>query len=208
MTERRIAVVNAGVSNPSTTRLLADRLVSAVEGDLTALGLAPVTKHVELRVHAHELVDHALTGFPAPGLRAALDDVIGADGVIMVTPIYMASFSGLFKLFADALADGALTGKPALIAATGGTLRHSLALDHAVRPLFAYLRAVVVPTGVYAAPEDWAGDAAAGTALGVRVQRAAAELSALVAARTVEPVVDPFDQPTPFEELLRGEGRG
>lgn len=201
MTRRSIAVVNAGVGTPSTTRLLADRLTAAVVADLRALDVEVDVAHVDLRNHAHELVDHALTGFPAPALRAALDTVIDADGVIMVTPIYMASFSGLFKLFADALSDGALTGKPAIVAATGGTLRHSLALEHAVRPLFAYLRAVVVPTGVYAAPEDWAG---AGEALGRRVSRAAAELSALVAVRSAPPAVDPFDEPIPFDQILRG----
>jgi FMN reductase len=71
--------------------------------------------------------------------------------VIAVTPIFSASYSGLFKTFFDVLERGALAGKPVLIAATGGSERHSLALEHAVRPLFAYLRAVVVPTAVYAA---------------------------------------------------------
>ncbi len=65
----------------------------------------------------------------------------GADGVIAVTPVFTASYSGLFKSFFDLIDPTALTGTPVLIGATGGTARHSLVLDHALRPLFAYLRA-------------------------------------------------------------------
>jgi FMN reductase len=90
--------------------------------------------------------------------------------------VFSASYSGLFKSFFDVLDKDALTGKPVLIAATGGTARHSLVLEHALRPLFAYLRAVVVPTGVYAASEDWGGEGLAG-----RIERAAGELAALMA---------------------------
>ncbi|WP_208643452.1 NAD(P)H-dependent oxidoreductase, partial [Streptomyces diastatochromogenes] len=75
----------------------------------------------------------------------------------------------------------ALTGKPVLVAATGGTARHSLALEHALRPLFAYLRAVVVPTAVYAASEDWGGNGDALTdTLPRRIARAGRELAALL----------------------------
>ena len=84
-----------------------------------------------------------------------MDAVAAADGLIVVSPIFSASYSGLFKSFFDVLDPAALDGKPVLIAATGGTERHSLVLDHALRPLFSYLHAVVVPTGVFAATSDW-----------------------------------------------------
>jgi FMN reductase len=125
-----------------------------------------------------------------------------------VTPIYTASYSGLFKTFFDVLEDGMLEGKPVLIAATAGTARHSLALEFAVRPLFAHLRARVVPTAVFAASEDFAGSAPDGS-LSARVERAARELAdalqtdGRLGSRTVGPV-DHFADPTPFEELLRG----
>ena len=77
------------------------------------------------------------------------------------------------------LEHGTLEGKPVLVAATAGTARHSLVLDHAMRPLFAYLRAVVVPTGVFAASEDFGRPTVAG-ALSTRIDRAAGELAALV----------------------------
>ena len=98
-----------------------------------------------------------------------------------------------------------LGGKPVLIAATGGTARHSLALEHAVRPLFAYLNAAVVPTAVYAASEDW-GDGGNGVDGGLvdRIDRAAGELARAIAAGSTDRPVDPFEHPADFEELLGG----
>jgi FMN reductase len=205
MTARKLAVVSAGIGVPSSTRLLADRLAAATAAALRERGVDVEVEVVELREHGHELVDAVLTGFVAPGLRPVVDAVVGADGLIAVTPTFSASYNGLFKLFFDALEDGALDGKPTLVAATGGTGRHSLALEHAVRPLMAYLHAVVVPTSVFAAPEDWAGGAAGVPALDRRIARAAGELADLVAARPVTAAPDPFEDPVPFEQLLRGE---
>ena len=205
MTTRRLAVVSAGLGVPSSSRLLADRLTAAVTAALHERGVTAKVEVVELRDHAHELVDAVLTGFPGGGLRQAVDAVVGADGLIVVTPIFSASYNGLFKLFFDALEDGVLSGKPVLAGATGGTGRHSLALEHAVRPLFAYLRAVVVPTAVFAAPEDWAGGTTGVPALAERIARAAGELADLMADRRAPQQVDRFDDPIPFEQLLKGD---
>jgi FMN reductase len=205
MTTRTLAVVSAGVGVPSSTRLLADRLAAATTAALRERSVEIEVEVVELREHGHELVDAVLTGFVAPGLRTVVDAVAGADGLIAVTPTFSASYNGLFKLFFDALEDGVLDGKPTLVAATGGTGRHSLALEHAVRPLMAYLHAVVVPTAVFAAPEDWAGGAAGVPALDRRIARAAGELADLVAGRPSTAAPDPFEDPVPFEQLLRGE---
>ncbi|GAA1037098.1 FMN reductase [Streptomyces murinus] len=166
----KLVVVSAGLSAPSSTRLLADRLAAAV-ADRTPVD----TEVIELRDLAVEIAHQFTNGFPGKALAAAQDAVTGADGLIVVTPVFSASYSGLFKSFFDVLDKDALTGKPVLIAATGGTARHSLVLDHALRPLFSYLRAVVVPTGVYAASEDWG---AAG--LPERIERAARELADLM----------------------------
>ncbi len=200
-----VVVVSAGLSVPSSTRLLADRLAAATT---RALPGAEVT-HVELRGLAHELTDHLLTGFPAPDLAGALDAVRRADALIVVTPVFSASYSGLFKTFFDVLEPGVLDGTPVLVAATAGTARHSLVLDHALRPLFAYLHAVVVPTGVFAATDDF-GDAG----LDTRIARAAGELAVLVGGAAAEgaagsrrrTVADQLDDPTPFADLLRGVG--
>ncbi|MGZ4538019.1 MAG: FMN reductase [Blastococcus sp.] len=199
---RTLAVVSAGLGNPSSTRLLADRLTAATVEALRERGITATVEVVELRQHARDLADNLLTGFPNASLREAVDTVTGADGLIVVTPIFSASFSGLFKTFFDVLDKDALAGRPVLMGATAGTARHSLALEHALRPLFAYLRAVVAPTAVFAASEDWAGGNAG---LHDRITRAAGELADLMAGRPPAAPADPFDDPTTsFEELLKG----
>lgn len=192
---RRVAVVTAGLSDPSSTRLLADLLASATTRALaTGPDVEPVeTKVVELRPLAHAITDHLLTGFATGDLADALETVRRADAVIAVTPVFSASYSGLFKSFFDVLETGALDGTPVLVAATAGTARHSLVLEHALRPLFSHLHAVVVPTGVFAASEDW-GAAGADRALVRRVERAAGELATLVRARPAESKPDQFDR--------------
>jgi FMN reductase len=192
----KLVVVSAGLSVPSSTRLLADRLAAATAGETSA-----EVRVIELRDLAVEIAHTFTNGFPGRELSAAFDAVREADGLIVVTPVFSASYSGLFKSFFDALGateQDALAGKPVLIAATGGTARHSLVLDHALRPLFAYLKAVVVPTGVYAASEDWGAEGLDG-----RVRRAAGELAALMSGLSaVQGPADAGPGVVPFEERL------
>jgi FMN reductase len=204
MTTRTIAVVSAGLSNPSSTRLLADRLAAATVEALRARGDDATVELVELRNHARDLADNLTTGFANTSLQAAIDTVVGADAVIAVTPVFSASYSGLFKTFFDVIDKDALIGTPVLLGATAGTARHSLVVEFAMRPLFAYLRAVPIPTGVFAAAEDWAGGGD-GALIG-RIDRAAAELADVLAGHpAATKPVDPFADPTTsFEELLKG----
>lgn len=170
-----VAVVSAGMSDASSTSLLADRLAEAARDGLA--GTPVRIERVDLRPLAHAVADHLLTGFPGPELRTALDTVAGADALIAATPTYKASYSGLFKSFFDLVDDAALEDVPVLVAATGGTARHSLMLDTAMRPLFTHLKALVLPLGVYAATEDWAGGS-----LESRIRRAGAQLARSIAA--------------------------
>ena len=207
MSSRTLAVVSAGLSVPSSSRLLADRLSTATVDALRERGISAAVETVELRQHARDLADNLLTGFPNEGLRGAMDAVVSADGLIAVTPIFSASYSGLFKTFFDVLDKDSLAGKPVLLGATAGTARHSLALEHAMRPLFAYLRAIAVPTAVFAASEDWAGGDATSPALTGRAHRAARELADLVAGRVPATPADPFADPVrSFQDLLHGAG--
>ena len=168
MSPRSIVVVSAGLSDPSSTTLLARLL-----GEATAAALSDEVEvtHVELRPLAHALTDHLLTGFSSGELAQAQEAVAQADAVIAVTPVFSASYSGLFKSFVDVLEPGILEGTPVLLAATAGTARHSLVLEHALRPLFTYQRAVPVPTAVFAATDDFAS-----ADLDARIARAAGEL--------------------------------
>src|SRR3954468_3233679 len=133
-TTRTIAVVSAGLSVPSSTRLLADRLTAATVEALRQRGDDATVEVIELREHARDLADNLVTGFANGPLRTAVETVSGADALIAVTPIFSASYSGLFKTIFDVLDKEPLVGKPVLLGATAGTARHSLALEHAVRP--------------------------------------------------------------------------
>ena len=220
---RRIVVVTAGLSQPSSTRLLADQLADAVTTSVTARGETATVDVIELRDLATELAATMVTGgVPTPAVTRARDLVSSADGLVAVTPVFSASYSGLFKLFFDALDPDAINGMPVIVAATAGTSRHSLVLDFALRPLFTYLRAIVVPTGVFAATEDFGGGAE-GEALASRISRAASELAGLVVAeggsvggfvpgaadqrrRTSGATLD--TDITPFATLLQGHAGG
>lgn len=202
MRRPKLTVVTAGLSQPSSTRLLADRLAAATERALGARGVEVTVEFIELREHAHDVTNAALSGFPSPRLREVVTNVIEADGLIAVTPIINASYSGLFKAFFDVLDADALSGKPVLISATGGTERHSLALEHALRPLFSHLKAVAVPTAVYAASADWGPGKSDDGALVNRIERAASELADQMSRNPSGGPADPFDDVMSFEELL------
>ncbi|WMX46188.1 FMN reductase [Streptomyces roseicoloratus] len=197
----KLVAVSAGLSSPSSTRLLADRLLQITRHRLAEQEYAVDADVVELRDVAVDIANGLVTGFPSERLQEAIDKVTGADGVIAVTPVFTASYSGLFKSFFDLIDPAALTGTPVLIGATGGTARHSLVLDHALRPLFAYLRAVVAPTAVYAASEDWGSGGDAYTeGLPSRITRAGTEFADLIAGRPERTRED--DEVVPFAQQL------
>lgn len=215
-----LTVVTAGLSKPSSTRLLADRLAeSAVRqlgGSTTDSGTSapqltddvrPVEiTVVELRDLATEIAHHMVAGFPGPALREALEAVERADALIAVTPVFAASYSGLFKSFFDVLDRDALDGTPVLLAATGGTARHSLALEYALRPLFAHLRASPVPTAVFAASEDWGAGDTQTADLPTRIDRAASELATALSSAPAHRPDDDTPDVIPFADQLAALG--
>ena len=192
-TVKRIAIISAGLSKPSSTRLLADKIADAVISHLTEHGFEVAIDAFELRDTATEVTNNILTGFPSPKLAEVLERVSTADGLIAVTPVFTSSYNGLFKSFFDVLDDQALVDMPVLVGATAGSPRHSLVLDYAMRPLFTYLHAIVVPTGVFAASSDWGGGTEEASSLSYRIDRAAGELAGLVAtSHRSNEVRDPF----------------
>jgi FMN reductase len=212
MSDRTIAVISAGLNQPSSTRMLADRLAEATVAELAARGLSASVETFELRDVAHELINNLLTGFPSGDLRTVLAAVTGADGLIAVSPVFATTYSGLFKTFVDILDREALTGMPVLLGATGGTPRHSLALEYSMRPLFTYLHADVARTSVFASTDDWAGAAggpdrggsaaAERNALHSRILRAGRELAEMAAAQPHATPPDPFADAPSFTDLL------
>lgn len=198
---RRIVAISAGLREPSSTTLLGQRLVEATVTALADRGVLADVETVELRQHGPGILQ-AMTSFPPEDLRAVFERVAAADGVIALTPLYNTSYSGLFKSFIDVLPEGALSGTPVLLGATGGTPRHSLALDYALRPMFAYLHAEVLTTAVFAATPDWGASADDVRPLPERIARAGEALAAVLAARAPRVAPDDFGRTESFADML------
>jgi FMN reductase len=171
----RLVVVSAGTSDPSSTRMLADRVAARATALAASHDASVAVSVVELRDIATEIATALTSQLIGPRLQKAIDALAAADGIVAAAPVYKAGPSGLFTSFFQVLDNDLLIGKPVVLAATAGTQRHALVADEQMRPLFAYLRALPVPTSLFAAPEDW-GDAA----LGARADRAATELLLLM----------------------------
>ena len=171
----RLVIISAGTSDPSSTRLLADR-ISDRSCELAACHGRTVTSNViELREISADISSALVSQLITPRLQAAIALLGEADGIIASTPVYKAGPSGLFTSFIDVLDDDLIIARPVVLAATAGTARHALVVDEQMRSMFAYLRALTIPTGLFAAPEDW-GD----PALNARIDRAAVELVLLM----------------------------
>ena len=170
-----VVVVSAGTSDPSSTRLLADRVTQRVAALAASRGHAVTASVIELREIAADITTALTSQLITPRLQQAIDALGAADGVIAATPVYKAAASGLFTSFFHVLDNDLLIAKPVVLAATAGTSRHALVADQEMRPLFAFLRAMTVPTSLFAAPDDWSD-----TALATRIDRAALELVLLM----------------------------
>jgi FMN reductase len=200
---RRITVISAGLGVPSSSRLLADQLAASAERQLAAAGYAVDIAVVELRDLAVDIANNFVTGYAAPRLAEVIASVDSSDGVIAVSPVFSASYSGLFKSFIDVLDPKSLEGKAVLLAATAGTDRHQMVLDYAMRPLFSYLRTRIAATAVFAGPQDWGNDDDGGSPLSVRVDRAAGEFVDLLKDSGQQRKPAALES-LPFEQLLAG----
>ncbi|MGW2938296.1 CE1759 family FMN reductase [Streptomyces sp. NPDC055722] len=180
-----LVVVSAGISDPSSTRLLADRIAHKTVNSLQKQERAVATKAIELGPLAVDIAQAIVSGHPSERLQAQIKGLAAADGVIAATPVYTAGVSGLFKSFCDVLDTDLIVARPVLLAGTGGSPRHALVIEDQLRPTLSYLRALTVPTSLYAAPEDWSAPA-----LGERIDRAATELAALMTSGVGNTIAD------------------
>ena len=171
----RLVVVSAGTGDPSATRLLADRTAERAAALAAEHGATVTASAIDLREISADITTALVSQLVTPALQRAVDALGGADGIIAAAPVYKAGPSGLFTSFCHVLDNDLLIGKPVVLAATAGTPRHALVADDQMRPLFAYLRTLTVPTSLFAAPEDWSDPA-----LTARIDRAAAELVLLM----------------------------
>ncbi len=146
----RIATINGSYSSPSKT------------GALIELMVDEVSRQRETEVHRVEVADLG-PGFTGaldrddltPDVVAHLEAVENADLVVAGSPVFRASYSGLFKHFVDFLGQYSLAAKPVLLVATGGSDRHALVIEHELRPLFGFFQAATAPLGIYASSGDF-----------------------------------------------------
>jgi FMN reductase len=204
---RRITVLSAGLGVPSSSRLLADQLAASAERQLAASGYAVTVDVVELRDLAVDIANNFVTGYAAPRLAEVIAGIDAADGIIAVSPVFSASYSGLFKSFIDVLDPKSLEGKAVLLGATAGTDRHQMVLDFAMRPLFTYLRTRVATTAVFAGPQDWGNNDGGGSPLSARIDAAAGEFASLLRGAQPQQKPAPMES-VPFEQLLAGISGG
>ena len=176
MSAVRILVLSAGHAPASSTARRGELLGRRTAALLADAGVGADVVHLQLRDHAAAVTEALVTGRVGDDLAAGVASVQAADALVVVTPTVNASFSGLLKCFLDVLPLDTLRGLPCVIAATGGTQRHTLVLDQAVRPLLGFLRAVVLPTGLFVTADEWSG-AVPGAGLTARVDAAASELA-------------------------------
>jgi len=181
----KLVIISAGTSDPSSSRLLADRIADRTCELAACHGQNVTSTVVELREIAADVASALVSQLITPKLQTAIAALGGADGIIASTPVYKAGPSGLFKSFFDVLDDDLIIARPVVLAATAGTARHALVVDDQMRSMFAYLRAMIIPTSLFAAPEDW-GD----SALNKRIDRAAVEFVLLMESGFARKIAD------------------
>lgn len=147
----RIVAVSGGLQRPSRAATLAEHLL-----DLIGEGV-PCDQHlIELGELAPQLAGALWRSQLPETVERQLAAVEQADVLVVATPVYRGSYTGLFKHFFDFIDQDALVDTPILLAATGGSERHALMIDHQLRPLFSFFQARTLPLGVYATDRDFA----------------------------------------------------
>ncbi|MCC4599093.1 FMN reductase [Xanthomonas melonis] len=146
----RIVAVSGGMQRPSRTVALAEHLLDLIADRV------PCERHlVELGALAPQFAGALRRSQLPVMLELELARVEQADVLVVATPVYRGSFTGLFKHFFDFIHQDALIDTPVLLAATGGSERHALVIDHQLRPLFSFFQARTLPLGVYATDRDF-----------------------------------------------------
>ncbi|AWH45764.1 FMN reductase [Stenotrophomonas sp. ZAC14A_NAIMI4_1] len=176
-----VALIGSPTSSAtSRTLLLVRHLLEALQQRLhagvTLVELAPIARSLGQSLSRAEA---------SPEVEQALATVESADLLVVAAPVYRGSYPGLFKHLVDFIELDALVDTPVLLAATGGSERHALVIDHQLRPLFSFLQAHTLPIGVYATPADFAGAQVNSTALQARIELAAERAAGHLAVQAV-----------------------
>ncbi len=198
----RLVGFSGSPRRPSRTRSLVETVA------------AEVASRRQVRLDIYDLVD------AGQGLGAALqrqdltlpaarivDAIEQADALIVGTPVYKGAYTGLFKHVFDLVHPRALVGKPVLLTATGGGLRHALVVEHALRPLFGFFEASTIPTAVYASDADFSEGQLVEMGVRTRVNAAAQQLAELLNARHQQTDAAPARVPASRQVVRAGGSR-
>lgn len=174
----RIIGFSGNLSRPSKTRALVDLVTAKAAASLGATAATYDLTDLQATLGTAQTLDN-LDGLP----RAIVAQILSADALVVGSPVYKGSYTGLFKHLFDLIDPAALAGKPVLLTATGGGDKHALIIEHQLRPLFGFFEALTLPTGIYASGADFNDGVPASTALLARIDRAVSQLPKGLARR-------------------------
>jgi len=171
----KVVAVSGSVQRPSRTLVLVEQLIAALVDQV------PIELHlIEVGKLAPQLGPALYRSQLPEAVEAELQAIESADLLIVASPVYRGSYTGLFKHLFDLVHQDALIDVPVLLAATGGSDRHSLVIDHQLRPLFSFFQARTAPLGVYASEQDFTGYEVSSAALRERIALAVARAIPLI----------------------------
>jgi len=177
----RVVAVSGSLHHPSKTTVLVEELVAAL-GRLT-----PIESHIiTLTDLGPSLAGALYRGQLPPEAEAELQRIESADVLIVASPVYRASFTGLFKHLFDFIDQYALVDTPVLLAASGGSERHALIIEHQLRPLFGFFQALTLPIGVYAHDSDFDSYTISNPSLTERINKAVAKSLPIIRGNVAE----------------------
>lgn len=166
----RIVGLAGSLSRPSKTRSLVDLVTAKAAAAFGAAAATYDLTDLQPALGTAGTLDD-LDGLP----RAILAQVLSADALVVGSPVYKGSYTGLFKHLFDLIDPAALAGKPVLLTATGGGDKHALVIEHQLRPLFGFFESFTLPTGIYASGTDFIDGVPASPALLARIERAVSQ---------------------------------
>ncbi len=170
MSGRLVLGLSGNITRPSKTRAFVGHIVGEA-----ALGIGARSLTFDIQDLGPSLAQARRVADLDPAARNIVENLLNASVLVVGSPTYKGSYTGLFKHFFDLLDPNALKGKPIILAATGGGERHSLIVEHQLRPLFGFFEALTMPTGIYASDRDFLDGAIASEAIRARAQQAAIE---------------------------------
>ncbi|WP_416356791.1 FMN reductase [Aureimonas phyllosphaerae] len=182
----RILGISGSVRRPSRTTTLVAQLTNRIAHALGGTG--EVIELVDAAPHLLSALERDALGETGRDLIRRIET---ADALVVGTPVYRASYTGALKHLFDLVDHRALSGRPVVLAATGGSTLHGLVTEHQLRPLLSFFGAMTLPTTLYATEADFESFALTDPAIAARVERAAREAAQLIAARRRAPTAVP-----------------